>query len=418
MLNISDISSEFEDRRSAILDYERETSGELEEYKKALPNLDRVDAALNSALPQYSGAKIFESGVAIRRFLPAAAWNNRQDAMEWVDSVLAGVAVGSADGSQIYPDKNYGLPIAVVQIGSVRNRHTEESEYAQSTSATLITPGEFADADVYAFSKAFVDARRFALECDALIDLMHTGSGTDTDTDMDTDMDMDDDRIYLLLDGTLVPSHINALRTNVKEIYIGAMRRLLDASNETGNPVIGYVDVSVQRDVVTMMRHIYGLPETKRLFDPVLFAGRLNWGDRTKAFVCNRDDRRGADSPSVLDMYVGHRDSIAFFYMRMGDLPSRIEFPVWCADDTAKIDRIADIIRAETIIRGSYPDILMVAHRNAVITTGEHSLFYRMLNRFCTEHGIAAYTGAKQVSKELDKGMSRESGSTGTHRNR
>lgn len=416
MLNISDLSSEFEDRRSAILDYERETSGELEEYKKALPNLDRADASLNSALPQYSGAKIFETGETIRRFRPAADWNDRQDAMEWVDSVLAGVAVGSADGSQIYPDKNYGLPIAVVQIGSVRNRHTEESGYAHSTSATLITPDEFADAEVYAFSKAFVDARRFALECDALIDLMHTSSGTDTETDRD--MDMDDDRIYLLLDGTLVPSHINALRANVKEIYTGAMRRLLDASNETGNPVIGYVDVSVQRDVVTMMRHIYGLPETKRLFDPVLFAGRLNWGDRTKAFVCNRDDRRSADSPSVLDMYVGHRDSIAFFYMRMGDLPSRIEFPVWCADDTAEIDRIADIIRAETIIRGSYPDILMLAHRNAVITTGEHSLFYRMLNRFCTEHGIVAYAGAKQAHKELDKGMSRETGSPGAHRNR
>jgi len=416
MLNISDLSSEFEDRRSAILDYERETSGELEEYKKALPNLDRADASLNSALPQYSGARIFEPGETIRRFLPAAAWNDRRDAVEWVDSVLAGVAVGSADGSQIYPDKNYGLPIAVVQIGSVRNRHTEESEYAQSTSATLVTPDEFVDAEEYVFSKAFVDARRFALECDALIDLMYTSAGANTETDMDADMD--DDRIYLLLDGTLVPSHINALRANVKEIYTGAMRRLLDASNETGNPVIGYVDVSVQRDVVTMMRHIYGLPETKRLFDPVLFAGRLNWGDRTKAFVCNRDDRRGADSPSVLDMYARHRDSIAFFYMRMGDLPSRIEFPIWCADDTAEIDRIADIIRAETIIRGSYPDILMVAHRNAVITTGEHSLFYRMLTRFCTEHGIAAYTGAKQAHKDLDKGMSRETGSTDTHRNR
>ena len=392
MLNISDLSSEFEDRRSAIVDYERETSGELEEYRNAIPYLDRADASLNGTLPQYSGARIFESGGTIKRFLPAAAWNGWQDAMGWVDSVLAGVAVGSADGSQIYPDKNYGLPIAVVQIGSVWNRHTNTREYAQSTSATLITPDEFADAEVYAYGKEFVDVRRFALECDALIDLMHTSTGTD------------DDRIYLLLDGTLVPPHINALRTNVKEIYLDAMKRLLDASNETGNPVIGYVDVSVQRDVVTMMRHIYGLPETKRLFDPVLFAGRLNWGDRTKAFVCNRDDRRGADSPSVLDMYRGYRDSIAFFYMRMGDLPSRIEFPVWCADDTEEIDRIADIVRAETIIRGSYPDILMLAHRNAVITAGEHSLFYGMLSRFCAEHGIVAYTGAKQGYKERDRG--------------
>jgi hypothetical protein len=389
MLNIRDLSSEFEARKGAIINYERETSGELDEYKKALPDLDHADASRNDSLPQYSGAKLFEQGDVIRRFRLAAAWNNPEDVIGWVDGVLSGVTVGSADGSQIYPDKNYGLPIAAVQIGSIYNRHTTDREYAQGTSATLITPDEFADAGVYAYGKEFVDARRFALECDALIDLMRTN-----------------DQIYLLLDGTLVPSHINALRKNLKDIYLDAMMKLLDASKETGNLIIGYVDVSVQRDVVTMMRHIYGLKETKKLFDPVLFADELNWGDRTKAFICNRDDRRGTDSPSVLDTYIRYRDSVAFFYMRMGDLPSRIEFPVWCADDTGEIDRIADIVRAETILRGSYPDILMIAHRNAVITTKEHEVFYRMLSRFCRAHGIVTHAGAKQGYKARESSSS------------
>lgn len=389
MLNISDLSSEFEYRKDAIVNYGRETSDELEQYRKAIPDLDCADVSLNMSLPQYSGAVIFESGEAIKRFHPAATWNNREDAMQWVDDVLDGTPVGSVDGSQIYPDKNHGLPIAVVQIGSVCNRHTSSRDYAQTVNATLITPDEFADAGVYAFGRELVDAKRFAFECDALIDLM-----------------LANDRIYLLLDGTLVLSHINVLSKNVREIYLDAVMRLLDASNRTGNPVIGYVDVSVQRDVITLMRHIYGLKETKRLFDPVLFADKLNWGDRTKAFICNRDDRRGAESPSVLDMYLRYRSSIAFFYMRMGDIPSRIEFPIWCANE---IDRIADIIRAETIIRGSYPDILAIAHRNAVITAGEHSLFYGMLNRFCAEHGIVAHKGAKQGYKMRERGFSQRS---------
>ena len=389
MLNIHDLSSEFEDRKSAIINYERETSGELAWYRKALPNLDHADVSSNSTLPQYSGAKLFESGVAIRRFHPATSWKNREDAISWVDGVLSGVTVGSADGSQIYPDKNYGLPIAAVQVGSVYNRHTTDREYAQETSASLITPDEFADAGVYAYGKEFVDARRFALECDALIDLMRTN-----------------DSVYLLLDGTLILSHINVLSKNLRDIYLDALMKLLDASKETKNPIIGYVDVSVQRDIVTLMRHIYCLKETKKLFDPVLFADELNWGDRTKAFICNRDDRRGADSPSVLDTYIRYRDSIAFFYMRMGDLPSRIEFPVWAADDTGEIDRIADIVRAETILRGSYPDILMIAHRNAVVTTKEHEVFYRMLSRFCREHGIVTHTGAKQGYKARESGSS------------
>ncbi len=390
MLNIHDISSSFEARKDAIVNYERETSDELVLYRGAIPNLNDADISLNNFLPRYSGAMIFEPGVTIRQFQPAQSWGDRDDAMEWVDSVLSGVPVGSVDGSQIYPDKNRGIPIAVVQIGSVYNRHTISREYAERVSATLITPDEFADAGVYAFGKEFVDARRFVMECDALIDLMRTH-----------------DSVYLLLDGSLILSHINVLSKNIKEMYLDAMMRLLDASNETKNPIIGYVDVSVQRDVITLMRHIYALKETKRLFDPVMFADELNWGDRTKAFICNRDDRRGTDNPSVLDAYMGYREGIAFFYMRMGDLPSRIEFPVWCAGEGAgEIDRIADIVRAETIIRGSYPDILMIAHRNAVIARKEHEVFYGMLNRFCAEQGIAVHAGAKQEYKERDRRFS------------
>jgi len=363
MLNIHDISSSFEARKDAIVDYERETSDELVLYRGAIPNLNDADTALNNFLPRYSGAMIFEPGATIRRFQPAQSWRTRDDAMEWVDSVLSSVPVASVDGSQIYPDKNRGIPIAVVQIGSVYNRHTISREYTESVSATLITPDEFADAGVYAFGKEFVDARRFAMECDALIDLMRTH-----------------DSVYLLLDGALILSHINVLSKNIKEIYLNAMMRLLDASNETKHPIIGYVDVSVQRDVITLMRHI-------------------------KAFSSNLDDRRGTDNPSVLDAYMGYSESIAFFYMRMGDLPSRIEFPVWCAGE-GEIDRIADIIRAETIIRGSYPDILMIAHRNAVIARKEHEVFYGMLNRFCAEQGIAVHAGAKQEYKERDRRFS------------
>jgi hypothetical protein len=72
--------------------------------------------------------------------------------------------------------------------------------------------------------------------------------------------------------------------------------------------------------------------EVQGFFYPICF-----WGERTAAFLCDRDNRRGDDARSVLD-------------------------------------KIADIIRAECVIRGNYPNILIRAHDAAVMRMSECDL--------------------------------------------
>ena len=62
MLKIRDISNEFEARRDATVNYERETPDELGEYMDAIPDLDHAETSINNFLPRYSGAMIFEPG--------------------------------------------------------------------------------------------------------------------------------------------------------------------------------------------------------------------------------------------------------------------------------------------------------------------------------------------------------------------
>ncbi len=382
MLDLKSISDQFDARLSAIKSYDQERSTLSEEYRIELKNLDMIDLSMNQRLDTYSGAKLLEPGKLIHPF--PFNWKNRHDAIEWVDSVLSGVAVGAVDGSQIYSDKNYEIPLAVIQTSKILNRHTNDSDYKEITEAEIITPDEFEDASVYSFGSEYVDARRFALECDSIMQLMK-----------------EHDKPCVMLDGALILSHINVLNRNIREIYVRAITRLLEASERARAPVIGFIDTTMPRDITLMIHFLFDIKKSK-ISDTHLFS-HLLWGERTAAFLCDRDDRRGEEARSVLDNYGSFRNRIAFFYMRVSNgLPARVEFPAWMYEE-GMVDKITNIIRAECVIRSSYPDILMRAHEAAVIRMNEHDLFYGMLDNFCKAHGIRINKSAKNFHKMMNR---------------
>ncbi|MDP2845324.1 MAG: DNA double-strand break repair nuclease NurA, partial [Candidatus Methanoperedens sp.] len=280
MIDLKSISLQFDAKLDSIKSYDIERSELTGEYREWLAKLKNIDLSMNKGLPAYSGAKLLEEGKLIHPF--PFNWKNRHEAMEWVDSVLLGVAVGAVDGSQIYSDKNYEIPIAVIQTSCIFNRHT--GDYKQETDATIITPDEFEAASVYSFGSEYVDARRFSMECDGIMRLMK-----------------EHEKLYVLLDGALILSHINVLNRNIREIYVKAIMRLLEASENTRAPVIGFIDTTIPRDITLMMHFLFELKKSK-LSDTHLFS-HLLWGERTAVFLCDRDDRRGEDSKSVLDNY-------------------------------------------------------------------------------------------------------------------
>jgi hypothetical protein len=382
MLDLKNISLQFDEKLSAIKSYDVERSELTMEYRAELEKMKNINMELNNKLPPYSGAKLLESGKLIHHF--PYDWKNRNEAMEWVDSVLSGVPMGAVDGSQIYSNKNFEIPLAVIQISRIFNRHTENRDFSQETEAMIITPDEFEAASVYSFGSEYIDARRFSMECDGIIRLME-----------------EHEKLFVLLDGALILSHINVLNRNTREIYVKAITKLLEASERTHNPVIGFIDTTMPRDITLMMHFLFGLKKSK-LSDTHLFSNML-WGERTSTFLCDRDDRRGDESRSVLDNYGRFKDEIAFFYMRLSSgLPARVEFPAWVQKE-GMVDKIADIIRAQCIIRGNYPDILMRAHDAAVIRNGEHDLFYGMLENFCKVHGIRINRSAKDFHKTINR---------------
>ncbi len=387
MLNLRDLEREFDSKAGVIRDYLRAQSEIGEEYIRAVERLEEETPDANERLPRYSGSRILEGGFK-KPF--SQGLESYDDVQSWLDHVLDGLVVGAVDGSQIYPDRGSDLPIGIIQTAGIYNRHRGGGDFGERVRVELITPLEFESAHVYAYSSEFIDARRFRAECEEIKRLL-----------------CEHDEIFVLLDGSLILSHINALNRNIREVYLDAIKELLQRSETTRNPVVAYTDATHSSDLTLMLHYLYALEKTKLQDIPLVQTYLSNWGDRTSAFLCDRDDRRatsdgavGAGNRSILDRYDRFRDTIAFFYINLGARIGRAEYPLWAHED-GLTETIADILRAESIIRGGYPDLLIQAHRRALIRTQEHRLFYTMLENFSHTNDLPLQKSRKQLHKQM-----------------
>ncbi|MHC1597144.1 MAG: DNA double-strand break repair nuclease NurA [Methermicoccaceae archaeon] len=374
MLNLAGVARELEAKRESLLAFEKRSSEELVAYRKRLLDLDW----LRPELPRYCGARPIEEGELIVPF--REVWRTREDALRWMDKALSNRAVACVDGSQIYAREGLGMPLGIVQSALVCNPH-DGSEAKIEREVRLITPELFERYKVYAYSKELVDAMRFSLECEHVMGAK--GS-------------------ICLMDGSLVLSHISSLNESIRKVYIDAIKGLLSAC-EHRIPIAAFVDSSNSHDLVRMMAHCFEeLPQGATITDAVLLRYAMRWGERTKVFLCDRDDRRYSGGMSTLDRYGRWADKICFFYIATSPFaPCRVEMPLWMYEQ-GLTDLVADVIRGETIIRGNYPDIVWRAHEAVVIKHGEYALFEQVLKSFCAQHGIELSDSAKDFHKRFE----------------
>lgn len=361
MLNVEDLETELTRNKAALDEWFAKNRDLTASFASMLELLEIPDMDGISNVG-YAGARPLEQGTLIRPY--KREWEEREGAVGWMDRVLSGCPVAAVDGSQIYPSKEMFLSVAVVQSGLVLNRHGA-GDYESASRLTILPPSEFGEWEMLPKHKdELTDAHRFQMECIAMLDLFKKESG-----------------IFGFLDGSLVLSHIQSLRDDARQIYLGGLLDLLGASEESENVLAAYIDLSRSTDLFTLLCHLSNEDAKSKVWDVQLLRDRMHWGDRTKVFQCDRDDRNGGRGTTALDLYGRFKDQICFFYLQLGhESPARVEFPAWIYKK-GLVDRLADVVRAEVLIKGDYPDILYRAHNQAVIRTREAELFDRLIRK-------------------------------------
>lgn len=324
---------------------------------------------------------------------------NHEQARQWAECI-EGVTTIAVDGSQLLPWRDASIPVALVQVGFFVNPHMQGRPYTKDVRMEVLAPDEIMeesksegrDPDSYPYSDMQVTLHRYLLEIETLCNLMEQyGSARRAGQPAHSPV--------VFFDGSLVVSFALTMPSPYRERYIDSAVSLLKISEEQRVPLIGYIDTSYARDIITMLRLLDRtqsqplLRETKKIHDALLWQGRLQWGDRTPAMICARGD--------ILEDYGEYGERVAFCYLQTvtSRPPARLEFPRWMIDDGI-LEAVIDVVRAEVIAGGQgYPYAIETADAVSVITMQDRAEFYAQFQTFMERQGLKFTFSTKSLSK-------------------
>lgn len=381
----SEIWKQLNQKRDAFISSDKTAIAELQQYAISLSQMskrsDRVLSELLEPLKDCGARPLEPLGNSPEWIIPShLSWQSREESSEWVKTHLTGVSTFAVDGSQIYPSKDFSIPVALVQIGWYENFHTSTGDYEKDIQLDVMTPndlqvgkGELADRKV--------NLRRFEMETQRLIQYMEDAAGSPD--------------CLAFFDGSLVVTFAEAFDQETCHFYVRCIRNLLRASEKYRVPLVAYIDTSTARDLTEMLQQLCDLPEGRAIHDARLLnqaSQKMQWGDRTPFFLCQRT--------GVRDLYYDQADKIAFTYLKTNrdSYPVRLEMPVWIYE-SGRYEQILNWVRGEIIIGGGYPYSIETADQVAVIKNDDRQTFYSLLQDWAEQEGLTLRLSRKMVSK-------------------
>ena len=333
---------------------------------------------------------------------------NHEQAREWAECI-EGVTTLAVDGSQLLPWRDASIPVALIQVGFFANPHQKGQAYTKDVRMDVLSPEEIMEEsknkkdepDNYPYSDMMVTLRRHLLEVETLCQQMEHYAHVRDQAPAGSLWGLNAAPVYspvVFFDGSLVASFATTMPNPYRDQYIGAALSLLQTSERLRVPLIGYIDTSYARDIVTMLRRLDEskdtpiLRDTKKVHDSLLWHGQLAWGDRTPTFTCARGD--------ILQSYGEYANSVCFCYLQTTarHAPARLEFPRWLLDE-GLVEPVLDVVRAEVIAGGGYPYAIETADAVSVITMQDREEFYSHFKAFIEKQGGHFTISAKSQSK-------------------
>lgn len=387
-LRSSEILSHLNQKKEEFSAFNQNLSTQLQCYRQALKQLSReAPATLGACLAEMTcpGARPFEGDQAYPDWMISAklSWENRQESLAWVRDRLMEVTTFSVDGSQIFPSKDISIPVGLVQIGWFENPHRADGRYTKDVRVSVLSPVELQQNAQNRPLDRLVNMHRFAMEVQRHIEFMQAHAQC---ADCIT-----------FFDGSLIGSFAEVLDLDCRNFYAQEFVRLLRASESYRVPLVGYVDTSNARDLVSMIARLAQLPEAEAIKDVQLLSPKMEWGDRTPLFLCDRPG--AARTQGILSQYEEQAQSVTFTYMKLNSTrPVRLELPKWIYE-AGLLERVLDYIRAEVIIGKGYPYVIETADQVAVLRTDDRQLFYRLLQDWSEAQNLDLNFSRKMVSK-------------------
>ena len=396
MLQRPRVVAALEARRDQFRGYELRRTQEVQRYEEALSWLiEHGQQEIEDVLAPLSrpGARPTVERQAGRDVLLPFEhrWANHAEARAWAIEIIEGVTTLSVDGSQIIPSRDFSVPVGAVQVGWFENPHQRSAQYVKDVTFEVLPPEQVDEQESdqgsgndQSFPNTETNVRRFELECDVLKRGMERLAGSHPTA-------------VCFFDGSLIVSFAAQMQPAIRSRYVDAVHDVLAASEQTRVPFVGYVDSSQAMDMVTMLSHLRHYDSTPRISDGALLRRRMHWGQRSEAWICERDDRLFQEGAGDQRYYY---DQLLFLYLKTTaeDTPARLEMPRWLLE-ASQIDYVVDVVRAECVVGTGYPYAVETADAVTVLTAQDREQFYRVFQEFMQDLNLPLRYARKAYSK-------------------
>ena len=393
------LTSELENQREDFRRFALEQTKDLTEYLEKLSRFCRRSYAEIAALlegVENCGAIPSAEFDAARQFSFSfnQAWQNHEEARRWAFEILQNRTTFAADGSQLFAEREVSLPVAAIQIGWFENPHNEGVGYEKQAHFFVLPPNELLSQDEPVIPETKVGQRRFEAEIEKVKEFLKKKQGWQARGE----------RMPLAFyDGTLLLS-ISLPKTDLQEGFINKLVELARVSALAEVPLVGYVDRSYARDLLSLLNTFAGTPQAEhQMLDDVsvLHASAAetaqtlkNWGDRTVFCYSKRRGLNAFMNPETGKSIVG----FTYLQTTSDSAPARLDIPSWIYEK-GLLDEVLDTVRAECVIGLGYPYALETADQTAVITVRDREIFLRTLQDFAMREKLNFGVSRKAASK-------------------
>jgi hypothetical protein len=394
------LTSELHNQRADFQRFAETQASDLIDYLHVLHELQQTPSAeINEKLSkrENSGALPSEELDKYRTFSVsfAESWANHEEARAWAREILENRTTFAADASQILPGRDISLPVAAIQIGWFENPHNDLQIYEKNAEFIILSPEKLLENQGAPMSpETRVGEMRFHAEVERVGKFLTEKKG----------WHKRGERMPLaFFDGTLLIS-FSLPQTALQQSFLQAMVNLVRLSRETRVPLVGYVDRSFARDVLSMLDAFDDktTSEKQTLYDATILhsaapeiAQTLKfWGDRTCFCYSNRKGLNAFIEPKTGKSLVG------FVYLQTtsDSAPARLDIPAWIYEEHL-LTEVLDTIRAECVIGLGYPYALEAADATAVITARDREIFLKALQEFASHEKLNFSVSRKATSK-------------------
>lgn len=322
-------------------------------------------------------------------------WQNHEQARAWAMEVLKDRSTFAADGSQLYLEKETSLPIGAVQIGWFENPHNGSTVYEKNAKFQILLPETLLLQGEPVIPERRVGEIRMAEEIGVFHRFMTVHRGW---------QDRNERMPLAFFDGTLLLSDRHPEK-GMPANSEPKLLELLNLSRETRVPLVGFIDRSFARDIVSTLDGLESRSGNTghTLYDASVLGSNMTdiprvlkkWGERT-AFCFSR--RRGLDK--FIDPATG-RSIAGFSYLQTTSLsgPARLDIPAWVYEE-GLLDEVMDVVRAECVVGLGYPYAIESADQASVISSQDREKFLLALQGFAVREKLGFNVARKAASKD------------------